>query len=109
MWPPPPERGDEDEGPGRRLDHGDGVHVPFNPCEGKLCPPPVTEPKIASITEFGKKDFLAAIAEQKFPIQRGPIGIVCTCPPYAAIFICIGFRSCDGCCGRVREVNEEVA
>ena len=78
---------------------------PFNPCNGTDCRwPPVTEPKIASITEFGKKDFLAAIAEQKFPTEQKAAGLVCRCPPYAATFICIGFASCDGCCIRVSEI-----
>ncbi|GFH55820.1 predicted protein [Chaetoceros tenuissimus] len=77
-------------------------------CKGEDCVEPIA-PKIESISEFGKKKFLAAIAEEKFPIQKGPIGVVCTCPPYAAIFICIGFTSCDGCCRRVYEVDKEVA
>ena len=108
VWPPVGWTEEQDEGPGRRLRSG-GPNV--FPCkEGEDCPrPPVLEPEVASITEFGKKEFLAALAEEKFPIQRGPIGVVCTCPPYAAIFICIGFRSCDGCCRIVYEVDKEVA
>lgn len=67
-------------------------------------PPVLKGPEIASIGEFRKNDFLAAIAEEKFPTEPKAVGLVCRCPPYAATFICIGFASCDGCCIRVSEI-----